>query len=50
MVFAGLAQPLIGSFILDLGTYNEKQKEHVALMLEELEKTSRALQKILTVA
>lgn len=26
MVFAGLAQPLIGSFALDLGDYNETMK------------------------
>jgi hypothetical protein len=39
MVFAGLAQPLIGSFALDLGDYNETMKAHNEEMLVELGKT-----------
>ena len=29
MCFAGLSQPLIGSFVLDLGSYAEEMQEKV---------------------
>lgn len=33
MVFAGLSQPLIGTFSLDLGSYAEQQNEKVRVQL-----------------
>lgn len=39
MVFAGLSQPLIGSFSLDLGSYAVEKKNHVDETLNELDKS-----------